>query len=150
MADGSTAYFGSHREMQDRSGRFALQVYGSEGILEIQEGSMPQVKYLDDPTWSPGRSGAKWQDVSSAGIGVPEPLKGREYRARHTLGVRDLLDAIENDREPSCNAEVSRGVTEIILSAYESHRLNQPVTLPLKTRVHPFTKPFAASSSATS
>jgi len=149
MADGSTTYFGSHREMQNNMARFALQVYGSEGILEIQEGTMPPVKYLDDPTWSPGRSGAKWQDVSSAGIGIPEPLSGPEYRARHTLGIRDLLDAIENDREASCNAHVSRGVTEIILSAYESHRLNEPVALPLKTRVHPFTMPFSASPPAT-
>jgi predicted dehydrogenase len=143
MADGSTTYFGSHREMQDNMERFALQIYGSEGILEIQEGTMPPVKYLDDPTWSPGRSGAQWQDVSSAGIGVPEPLSGPAYEARHTLAIRDLLDAIENDREPLCNAHESRGVTEMILSVFESHRQGGPVSLPLETRVHPFTRPFS-------
>jgi len=143
MPDGSTVYFASHREMQRDMARFALQIHGSEGILEIQEGTMPPVKYLNDPTWSPGRSGSQWQDVSSAGIDVPEPLTGPEYVARHTLAIRDLLDAIENNREPLCSAQDSRAVTEMALSVFESHRQGKPVSLPLKSRVHPLTMPFA-------
>ena len=143
MPDASTAYFGSHREASDDSSRFALQILGSEGILEIREGTMPDVKYLADPSWSPGRSGAQWQDVSSAGIGIPEPLKGRQYEARHALAIRDLLNAIENDRQPLCNAHEARAVVEMILSVFESHRLGKPVSLPLETRVHPFTMPFS-------
>jgi predicted dehydrogenase len=144
MPDSSTAYFGSHREAQDDASRNALQIFGSRGIIEIREGTMPTVKYLADPSWCPGRSGAQWQDVSSAGIGLPEPLSGPEYEARHALGIRDLLGAIENDRPPLCNAHESRAVTEMILSVFESHRQRKPVTLPLETRVHPFTMPFSA------
>ena len=51
-----------------------LQIFGSEGILEITTGYLPSVKYLADPSWSPGQSGAKWESVSSAGLGKPEPL----------------------------------------------------------------------------
>jgi len=143
MPDSSTAYFGSHRKAQDDASRNALQVFGSRGILEIREGTLPTVKYLADPSWCPGRSGAQWQDVSSAGIGLPEPLSGPEYEARHALGIRDLLGAIENDRAPLCGVRESRAVTEMILSVFESHRLKRPVTLPLETRVHPFTMPFS-------
>ena len=51
-----------------------LQIFGSEGILEITTGYLPSVKYLADPSWSPGQSGAKWETVTSAGLGKPEPL----------------------------------------------------------------------------
>jgi predicted dehydrogenase len=142
MPGGATTYFGSHREMRGQPSRFALQILGSEGILEIREGTMPPVKYLADSSWSPGMSGKEWQDVSSAGIGEPEPLKGRHYETRHGLAILDLLDAIENDRRPACDARASRAVTEMILSVYESHRQNAPVSFPLESRVHPFTKPF--------
>jgi len=143
MPDSSTAYFGSHRNAKGDPSRNALQIFGSRGIIEIREGTLPTVKYLADPSWCPGRSGAQWQDVSSAGIGLPEPLSGPEYEARHALGIRDLLDAIENDRPPLCNVNESRAVTEMILSVFESHRQRKPVRLPLETRVHPFTMPLS-------
>lgn len=143
MPDGSTAYFGSHRETRGEPTRNALQIFGSEGILEIREGSMPPVKYLADSSWSPGLSGKEWQNVSSTGIGEPEPLEGRHYETRHGLGIVDLLDAIEHDRRPACDAREARAVTEMILSVYESHRRNAPVPLPLELRAHPFTQPFS-------
>jgi hypothetical protein len=70
-------------------------------------------------------------------------LSGREYEARYALGILDLLDAIENDREPVCNIQESRAVVEMTTAVFESHRLKRPVTLPLETRVHPFTLPFS-------
>src|SRR5262249_48143744 len=74
MADGSTASFQSVRGMAGKPSRYGLQIYGSAGIVEILTGHLGSVKFLGDPSWSPGRSGAAWQDVSSAGIGVMEPI----------------------------------------------------------------------------
>ena len=139
MADGSTAYFSSHKNAKGKPSRFALQIFGSRGIIEILEGTLPPVRYLGDPSWSPGRSGAKWQNVSSAGIDQPEPLSGPEYEARHLLAIRDLLQAIETDRQPRCNAYEARGATEMIVAVFESHRVRRPVTLPLETRQNPLT-----------
>ncbi len=137
MPDASTSYFSSQRNARGDPWRFALQIYGSRGILEIQEGILPPVKYLADPSWCPGRSGAQWQDVSSAGIGQPEPLRGPQYKARHALAIRDLLQSIEADRQPLCNAVEARGATEMIAAVFDSHRLGRPVSLPLKTRENP-------------
>jgi predicted dehydrogenase len=142
MPDGSTVYFGSHRSMRGNPSRNALQIFGSKGVIEIREGTLPAVKYLDDSSWSPGLSGSEWQDVSSAGIGLPEPLSGPHYSSRHGLGILDLLEAIKDDRQPLCDARDGRAVTELILSVFESHRQGKPVSLPLETRVHPFDKPF--------
>src|SRR5262249_25780501 len=103
-------------------------------------GTMPTVKYLADPSWSPGRSGAQWQNVSSAGIGLPEPLTGAEYRARHTLAIRDLIAAIEQpERQPLSSVYEARGGMEMIVAAFESQRVGGPVTLPLVNRANPLT-----------
>jgi predicted dehydrogenase len=136
MSDGAMAYFSSLKHAGNAK-RFALQIYGSEGILEFREGILPDVKYLDDATWSPGRSGAKWQAVSSAGIGKAEPLSGRRYQSRYRLAIEDLLAAIEEDRQPLCGVYNARGATEMIVAAFESHRQGGPVKFPLENRQNP-------------
>ncbi len=137
MADGATAYFASTRNMAGRPSRYGLQILGSRGVIELVEGILPSVKILVDSSWSPGRSGKSWQEVSSAGIAQPEPLKGPEYQARHWLAILDLVAAIEEQRQPLSSVYEARGATEMILSVFESHRLGRPVTLPLENRKHP-------------
>jgi len=133
---GSTAYFASRRNA-GQGKRFALQIYGSGGILEITTGYLPSMKYLADPAWSPGRGGVQWQDVSSAGIGQPEPLKDGGLHAGNVLAVKDLLTAIEENREPQSGVYEARGATEMIVAAFESQRTGGPVSLPLKNRENP-------------
>jgi predicted dehydrogenase len=139
MPDGSTASFYSYQNAAGNPSRYGLMIHGSRGVIELLEGPMPSVKFLGDPSWSPGRTGSKWQDVSSAGIGQPEPLTGSEYTARYTLGILDFLAAIEADRQPENSVYAARDATEMILAAFESHRLGRPVDLPLKNRQHPLT-----------
>ncbi|MBI1314559.1 gfo/Idh/MocA family oxidoreductase [bacterium] len=137
LPGGATAYFVSKRNAGGSPSRYGLQIFGSKGVLEIVEGTLPPVRYLGDPAWSPGRTSSEWQPVSSAGIGIPEPLSGPEYRARHTLAIRDLLAAIEQDREPIGNAFAARDVTEMIVSVFASHFAGQPLQLPLEQRANP-------------
>ncbi len=137
MPGGATAYFGSLQNAGGNPRRYGLQIFGSKGVSELVEGILPSVKFLADPNWSPGRSGAKWQNVSSAGIGKPEPLEGAQYRARHWLAIRDFIDAIENDRQPLSSAQEARGATEMIVAVFESHRVGKPVKLPLENRQNP-------------
>ena len=139
MPDGSMAYFSSVRNMTGRPWRYGLQILGSRGVLEVMEGPMASVKYLGDPSWCPGRSGKEWQDVSSAGIGKPEPRGQAKYTARHTQAILNLLDAIEKKREPKAGVYEARGATEMIAAVFESHRARGPVTLPLKNRENPLT-----------
>ena len=115
----------------------ACTIYGSKGIVEILTGSLPSVQFLPDPAWSPGRSGKKWVPVSSAGVGKPEPLKDGGLDGGNVLAVKDLLAAIEKDREPECSLDEGRTTIEMISAVFESHRTGGPVQLPLKTRVNP-------------
>ena len=134
MPADAVAYFGSRRGVGGEPSRYGLQIYGSRGILEILEGTMPSVNFLDDPSWSPGRTGKRWQNVSSAGIGQPEPLNGPKYQARHWLAIEELIAAIEEERYPKGGAHESRWTTEMIAAVFDSHYQNRPVEFPLVNR----------------
>ncbi len=136
---GITATFQSYRDMAGDPARYGLRIYGSEGIIEMYEGAMPDVFILQDAGWSAARSGATWQRVSSAGIDQPEPLKEARYRERHRGAIDGLLAAIENPMEPQSNLYEARQVTEMIAAVFESQRVSAPVTFPLQTRVNPLT-----------
>ena len=53
--------------------------------------------------------------------------------------VKDLMEAIEKDRQPLGSMHDGRAALEMILAVYESHRLKGPAELPLKNRQHPLT-----------
>ncbi len=135
MEGGATAYFGTKRNAA--GGRFGLTIYGSKGVVEILTGTLPSVQFLADPAWSPGRSGKTWVPISSAGVGKPEPLRDGSADEGNYLAVRDLLSAIEKDRDPECSVDEGRTTIEMICAVFESQRIGGPVLWPLKTRVNP-------------
>ncbi len=77
--------------------------------------------------------------MSSQGWDTPETLTGPRYDSRHRLAVEDLLAAIRENREPKGGMYEARGSVEMIAAVFESHRLGQPVTLPLQNRQNPLT-----------
>jgi predicted dehydrogenase len=144
LDDGVAAYFDSHRhaggpgaQTTKPGQRFGLQIFGSAGILEIRTGHLPEVYILQDPSWSPARSGRQWVPVSSAGIGKEEPLRDGGLHGGNILACLDLLAAIEDDRLPECNVYEARMTVEMIAAVFESHRVGGPVTLPLNNRRNP-------------
>ncbi|MEX2186100.1 MAG: Gfo/Idh/MocA family oxidoreductase [Pirellulales bacterium] len=139
LASGATGFFGSRRGAGGGDGRFGVQIYGSRGAVEVLTGYLPSVKLLEDAAWSPGRSGAKWQNVTTAGIDKPEPLKpaGGPLHPGNVVAMNDLLDAIEQQREPKCGPIEARATIEMISAVFESHRVGGPVDMPLANRRHP-------------
>jgi predicted dehydrogenase len=136
--DGITmGYFSTHRTRHGAAERFGLQVYGSRGVLTMTTGGVPEIWFVEDPSWQPGRSKAQWKLISSAGIDKPESLKypGLDYGNR--LIALDLIRAIETNTQPKGSMYDGRAALEMILAIYESHRLNAEVELPLKNRKHP-------------
>lgn len=137
---GQTSYFASRRGAGRSPSRFGLQIYGTDGVIEvIQTQVMPIVHVLKDSSWSPGRSGRPWQRVSTAGVGKPEPLLGAWPNVGHGPAIVNLLTAIQTHADPVCNPRECRGIIEVILSVFDSQRLGQAVTLPLATQVNPLT-----------
>src|SRR5439155_22285063 len=114
FANNITGYFGSHRGAAGNPTRFALQVFGSKGVLETENGFGAKTHILKDSSWSPGRSGKKWEPVTSAGIGKPEPRTDLTYEGGHIAAITDLIDCIEHDQQPKCSATDSRAIIEMI------------------------------------
>jgi predicted dehydrogenase len=143
FARGVLGTFGTHRARGKEHGvgeRFALTVYGSRGVIYMNTGSLPPVYFLDDPSWMPGKSKKAWQEVSSAGLGKPETLKQGGLGQGNVWIVKDLIEAIEKDRQPHGSMYDGRAALEMILAVYESHRLGAAVELPLKNREHPLAR----------
>ncbi|MDA1016779.1 MAG: Gfo/Idh/MocA family oxidoreductase, partial [Planctomycetota bacterium] len=91
--NGVSGFFASHRGQGGSPSRFGLKVFGSRGAIEFQSGYLKTAYLLKDASWSPGRSGAKWQPISSASVAKPEPLKVDSHGGNHAA-VLDLIEAI--------------------------------------------------------
>jgi predicted dehydrogenase len=131
--------FGTRKNAAGRDSRFGLEIRGTKGIIQLTTGGLPPVFLLDDPSWFPGKSRAAWQEITSAGAGKPEPLKNGDLGMANVLIAKDLIDAVERDRQPLGSMYDGRGALEMILAVYESWRLRGSVDLPLKIRQHPLT-----------
>lgn len=128
--------FSTHRAKPAEGGRFGLWIHGSKGMIATTTGSLPGMYYSADPTWGI-RGNPRWQAITSAGVGNPEPLKDGGLNLGNEWIVKDLLEAIEKDRQPKGSIYDARAALEMILAVYESHRLKGKAELPLKNREHP-------------
>jgi predicted dehydrogenase len=131
-----TGYFGTQRNAAKRT-RFGLSIYGTEGILEMTTGYLPSVRYLPESSWSAGQTGAKWLNVSSAGLNKPEPLTRDADPNGNRPCILELLASIRENRYPSGGIDDARGAIEMIVAVYESQRLAGPTPIPLTNREDP-------------
>ncbi len=140
LSGGVTGYFDSIRNGRGDPTRFGLRIFGSRGVLQLHNtGHLPDTQFLPDSSWSPGRTGKKWLPVTSAGVGKPEPLPDTGLHGGNVRAVRDLIAAMEEDRQPVSNISEARTATEMIVAVFESQRTGGPVEFPLKNRDNPLT-----------
>jgi predicted dehydrogenase len=136
FAGGLQGHFASQKVSKGPGGRFQISLHGSKGIAVVHIGMDPEVFWLDDPLWSPGKSRAAWKPVpGTPSNDDPSGLKGQDA-ANHRI-VEDLIDAAEKGREPAASAREGRSVLEMILSVYASHLKGARAALPLADRKHP-------------
>ena len=135
--DDVTGFFSTRRNAgPGGEGRFGLRILGERGAIDVLMGTLPPAFILQDELWSPGRSQKKWLPISSNGVGKPETLTDDSLHAGNVWACRDLLDAIEEDRQPEANVYEGRMSIEMILSVFESHRQQKSVTIPLDSRIN--------------
>ncbi|MEM7387402.1 MAG: Gfo/Idh/MocA family oxidoreductase [Verrucomicrobiota bacterium] len=136
---GLTGYFDS---VQDRGGtptRFGVEIRGSKGIIQVYHGYLTPAWWLDDSSWSPGRSGKNWVQVTSQGPGQKETMKGENLHGGNVRACEDLIRAVEEDRQPEASVYEARLSNEMIAGVFESHRQGGPVPIPLENRKNPLT-----------
>ena len=64
-------------------------------------------------------------------------LGGSSLHIGNQLAITDLIDAIENDREPISSGRAAVAALEMILGAYESQITGKRVAFPMEDRSHP-------------
>lgn len=129
-------YF-THVAKDGANTRYWLEVRGTKGTIHLGYGILPVALLCEDPSGLFGKSKAAWQEISSAGVGKPEPDTTKGLDNGNILIVNDLIEAIEKDRAPLDSIHDGRAALEMILAVYESHRQERLVELPLKNRKHP-------------
>jgi predicted dehydrogenase len=136
---GVVGSFGTYKtETAGERGRFGLQIFGTKGVIALTTGSLPAAFFSPDPTW--GLTGkTAWQPISSAGVSKPETIQASGLDSGNEWIVKDLMEAIEQDRQPKGSMYDGRAALEMIMAVYESYRLKGPADLPLKNRQHPLT-----------
>ena len=77
-----------------------------------------------------GESG--WPEMDALNTCKPDPADG--FPGGHALLVKDMIEAIRQDREPAIPGLEARKSLEIILAVYESARSGKEVCLPLAAR----------------
>ena len=143
MANGLPAFFDSVQNAGVRESGFGVQIIGTEGVLDLRMDAEPLVHWRAGSPFRPEtKTFAAWVPVSSAGAGIPEPIKEiRKQVGGHLGPALDLITSIREGREPLCSASDGRVTLEMTFGVFESHRLGGArVSLPLAERGHPWSR----------
>ena len=122
MRGGIPFYFSSKKGMGVRSAGFGFQVIGTEGVMDFRMDGEPLIHVRRGNPFQIGDAANGWDVFTSGGLGVREPLTDIKDRvAGHLAPVRDLMEAVEQGREPLCSAEEGLRVVQMIEAVFESH-----------------------------
>lgn len=99
-----------------------LYLFGEKGTVKIGGKSTNNIDVWDfaDETH---------EDIANKGF---EEKASNVYGNGHTSLYADMIEAIENDRQPYVDAVAGRNALEMILSIYKSMQTGMPVKLPLE------------------
>ncbi len=127
--DGLTGYFGSRLSDDATGKRWGLDLYGSKGIMTIRAApEEPSVHVCRSLEWT----NAPWERLTLPGNPPPRDIHG----ANAAL-VTDLLQAIEQNREPKAGGRNALWTVEMAMALYESQLTGARVPFPLRRRENP-------------
>jgi len=136
LAGGAMGSFDSVREAGGGP-RFGIWIFGSKGVIEMATNYMPRTFFLPHTSWSQPRAKKNWLEISSAGVGKPEPLQETTPHHGNVVAVKDLIEAVEKDRKPIADISEARTALEMVAAVFESQREGKPVRIPLECRKDP-------------
>ncbi|WP_345323819.1 Gfo/Idh/MocA family oxidoreductase [Novipirellula rosea] len=137
---GTPIFFDSIRGAGVAKAGFGIQIVGTEGVIDLRMDTEPLVHLLRGNPFQPTAIPRRWVNISSAGIGKPEPIPDiKRLVSKHILPARDLIASIDQARQPLCSDTDGRVTLEMVHATFASHvQQGQRVSLPLVTRTHPF------------
>ena len=136
--DGVHGYFGSKANDKTDRKRFGMYFYGTKGVIYLPNGYNSQPLILRTPAWLPDEQ-HRWEKIDLT-VGRDTHVSATGLKLANMRMVEDLLQAMEQDRQPACSVYDGRWSIEMIVSIYESQRTGARVELPLKDRRHPLSR----------
>ena len=97
----------------------SMAFFGESGTVSVSG------KYLDDAQRWQFSDGTSCLSDSLVKYGITDLGGG------HTPLYRDMIEAVEQNREPVCSGEEGRKALELVLAIYASAAAGKPVRLPL-------------------
>jgi predicted dehydrogenase len=137
FADGTWATFESQAGRHADGAGYGFLLLGETGRIAVN-GNAQEFAILDTPLWAPWKGDHAWVELD---VGERLPLQA----AGNRLAVLDLLEAVEEDRQPLSSARDARAALEMILGAYESQIRGSRHFFPASNRTHPLLR-FSADT----
>ncbi len=139
MSGGVVAYYDSVANDGTNKKAYCLQLIGSNGIVTLHIDRDPVAHFTPGIPFQPTTGAPQWIPITSAGLGQPESQPELVAGvANHVLGVRDLIDACDSDRQPLCDVRAGAVTVEMICGVFESHRHGgATIDFPLAERGNP-------------
>lgn len=156
FGNGVRGTFESRRNLYKNDNRMGICVTGSTGMLSHRFSDshrVPQPLRFSNAPCAPADQtvfeeiilqekryipGAQPLDYSL--LGTQDVPNGPIFIEAGRFAVWDLMQAIEEDRQPIANIYDARAALEMIYGVYTAHLEQRPVTFPLESRTHPLAK----------
>jgi len=139
MEDGTIAYYDSVANDKTSPDGYCMQIVGSKGMVTLHIDRTPLAHFIPGNPFQASTKGRPWIPITTAGVGRDEPdpkLVRSIYN--HVLPVRDLIEAVDEDRAPICDIQQGAAVVEMICGVFQSHRENgRSISFPLPLRTNP-------------
>lgn len=133
---GIPAFYDTIANDDTRGRAYCMQLIGSRGTVTLHIDRDPVAHFTPGNPFEPGAKPRPWIPITTAGLGQPEDQQKRVAEVHnHVLGVRDLIDACDNSREPLCDVHAGALTVEMICAVFDSHRQGgRTVRFPLRER----------------
>ncbi len=125
-------------QSRSHSERLRCSNHWRDRVIDLRIDREPLAHIQRGSPFHPVAENRMWLPISSAGIGIPEPIANLEQKvSKHWLAGSDLLQSIEGDREPICSGAEAATTVEMISAVSVSHLANGArIELPLKSRTN--------------
>jgi predicted dehydrogenase len=128
--NGVSGFFQSRKD-QAGSGRYGMEIVGSEGTFSLRGDVANRLMVYPYPVLVPSNPVQEWEAID---------LDDTPFFRGNELAILDLIDAIENDQKPISAAEDAVAALEMILGAYESQLSGSRIPFPIENREHPLSR----------
>lgn len=140
LSSGITATYTTFKEDGSSKEGYAVHLVGTKGTISLHIDRDPIAWLSPGNPFDPASRSQARVPITSAGLGQPEAQPELIASVHnHTLAVRDLIEAVDQDRAPLCDGKQAALTVEMTCSVFESHLQNGArVSFPLTNRRRPF------------